>query len=234
MEKNLKLTKTSDSDLNLLQCQHNNKGYCKFGLQCRYQHYNEICEKKICRTKECPARHPKACKNAQNCKFHKNNCCAYRHDEVEKEEKEKLSDKFKESLEEVKILQAEIHDLKDRIKRKEDELEARMAEEVEKEKRIEELSEKLETLSGVNKALKADNEVLLERISFKHSELEKIKTDFDCEKCDCKINTKSDFQVHINSNHSEQHEENFKYKFCDLIFKKEFDLNIHKLSKAHC
>ena len=81
MEKNLKLTKTSDSDLNLLQCQHNNKGYCKFGLQCRYQHYNEICEKKICRTKECPARHPKACKNAQNCKFRENNCCAYRHDD---------------------------------------------------------------------------------------------------------------------------------------------------------
>ena len=106
-----------------------------------------------------------------------------------------------------------------------------MAEEVEKEKRIEELSEKLETLSGVNKALKADNEVLLERISFKHSELEKIKKDFDCEKCECKMKRKDDFKVHINSNHSELHEKNFKCKSCDWTFKREFDLNIHKSAK---
>ena len=121
MEKNLKLTKTSESDLNLFQFKHNNKGPCKFGLQCRYQHYNE---KKISRTKECQARHPKACKNAQNCKFHKNNCCAYRHDDDDKE-KETLNDKFKATLEEVKILQGEIHNLKFRIKGKENELEGR-------------------------------------------------------------------------------------------------------------
>ena len=183
MEKNPKLTKISAPDLNLFQCQHNNKGYCKFGLQCRYQHYNKICEKKICKLKECQARHPKACKNAQNCKFLNNNCCAYRHDDVDKE-KEKLNNKFKESLEEIKILQAEIHKLKDRVKQKEEELEARIAKEHEKDKRIEELNNKLESIKGVNIALKEDNEVLLERISFKHSELEKIKKDFDCEKWD--------------------------------------------------
>ena len=131
-----------------------------------------------------------------------------------------MNNKFKESLEEIKILQAEIHKLKDRVKQKEEELEARIAKEHEKDKRIEELNNKLESIKGVNIALKEDNEVLLERISFKHSELEKIKTDFDCEKCHCKINTKSDFQVHINSNHSELHEKNFKCKSCDLKFKR--------------
>ena len=75
-----------------------------------------------------------------------------------------MNDKFKATLEEVKILQGEIHNLKFRIKGKENELEGRFVEEQEKEKRIEELSEKLESLAGVYKALKADNEVLLERI----------------------------------------------------------------------
>ena len=124
LEKNPKLTKISEPDLNLFQCQHNNKGYCKFGLPCHYQHYTIICEKKICRLKECQARHPKACKNVQNCKFHKNNCCAYRHDDDDKE-KETLNDKFKATLEEVKILQGEIHNLKFVIKGKENELEGR-------------------------------------------------------------------------------------------------------------
>ena len=158
MEKNQMLTKTSKSDSNLFQCQHNNKGYCKFSLQCRFQHYNEICEKKICRTKECPSRHPKACKNAENCKFHKNNCCAYRHEENNKVQ-DLLGDDIEESLEQVKILQAEIQHLKDAIKRKEEELNARIEEQQEKEKKIDELSEKLEALTCVNKALKADNKV---------------------------------------------------------------------------
>ena len=75
-----------------------------------------------------------------------------------------MNDRFKATLEEVKILQGEIHNLKFRIKGKENELEGRFVEEQEKEKRIEELSEKLESLAGVYKALKADNEVLLKRI----------------------------------------------------------------------
>ena len=131
----------------------------------------------------------------------------------------------------VKILHAEIHNLKDRVKKKEEELEGRIAKEHEKDKRIEELNNKLESIKGVNIALKEDNEVLLERISFKHSELEKIKKDFDCEKCECKIKRKDDFKVHINSNHSELHEKNFKCKSCDLTFKREFDLNIHNSAK---
>ena len=86
----------------------------------------------------------------------------YRHDYNDKE-KEKWTDKCKESLEEKKILPADIHNLKDRIKRKEEELKARIAEEKEIENRVEQLSEKLESLTGINKALKADNEVLLKR-----------------------------------------------------------------------
>ena len=73
------LTKKSESNMNYFQCQHNNKGYCKFGHQCRYQHFNQICEKKVCRENECPSRHPKPCKNGQRCRFLKKYCCAYDH-----------------------------------------------------------------------------------------------------------------------------------------------------------
>ena len=52
----------------------------------------------------------------------------------------------------VKILHAEIHNLKDGVKKKEEELEGRIAKEHEKDKRIEELNNKLESFTGVNNA----------------------------------------------------------------------------------
>ena len=30
---------------NLVQCYHNNRGYCSFRDRCRYNHFNEICTK---------------------------------------------------------------------------------------------------------------------------------------------------------------------------------------------
>ena len=53
---------------NLFQCQHNNRGYCKFGNKCRYMHFTKTCTKKACKQKECPFRHPKPCRNGENCK----------------------------------------------------------------------------------------------------------------------------------------------------------------------
>ena len=53
-----KRTKLSKSDGDQFQCCYNNKGYCRFGKQCRYKHYKERCKIRIYREKECPFRHP--------------------------------------------------------------------------------------------------------------------------------------------------------------------------------
>ena len=132
-----------------------------------------------------------------------------------------LRDEIKESLNEIEILKAEIHNLKDEIKSKEEELQNRTAEEHEKEKKISEFAEKLENLMSENKALKANNELLLEQISYKHSELEKVKRDLINDQCYTKAETDQSVEI----------ERNFTCKDCDSTFKREFDLNIHNSTK---
>ena len=51
-----------------------------FGDKCRYRHFTKTCTKKACKQKECPFRHPKLCRNGENCKFLKKNGCHYKHD----------------------------------------------------------------------------------------------------------------------------------------------------------
>ena len=224
MEKEIMLTKKSELNINYFQCPHNNKGYCKFGDKCRYQHFNQICEKKVCREKECPSRHPKPCKNGQRCRFYRNNCCAYEHQHDNIKQKDSLSEQIKEGLEEVEILKVEIEHLKNTIHSKETELQ-------EQKDKVDNLSEKVKNLIVKNEKLKADNEHLLERISFKHLELERIKENFNCDKCDVKTETMTDFNVHSNSDHGAETEKDITCKLCDSKFKREFDLQIHNSSK---
>ena len=224
MEKKKMLTKKSESNMNYFQCQHNNKGYCKFGHQCRYQHFNQICEKKVCRENECPSRHPKPCKNGQRCRFLKNNCCAYDHQYDSIKQKDLLSDQIKEGLEEVEELKVEIRHLKNTIQSKETELKEQKDE-------VENLSEKVKDLVVKNENLKTDNEHLLERISFKHLELERIKENFNCDKCGFKAETMTEFNVHLNSDHGEEKEKDITCKVFDLKFKREFDMQIHNSAK---
>ena len=48
------------------KCRYFNRGYCKFTSKCRYSHPESICQKylegEICDQRNCPSRHPKACK----------------------------------------------------------------------------------------------------------------------------------------------------------------------------
>ena len=106
-------------------CVHNQKGYCKFGDQCRYQHIMDICQKFQC-DKSCTMRHPAVCKfflTSGICKF--GDKCAYLHTkcdaliEIETEIKE-----IKLKLGAIEYqLKAKDNDLKnaiDRIKKLED------------------------------------------------------------------------------------------------------------------
>ena len=82
------------------RCPHNNTGYCKFNDHCKYQHYNTICDKRICKDIECKKRHPRTCRYGENCKFNIHNACAYMHNIHNKsnyEETKKLTEKIETS-----------------------------------------------------------------------------------------------------------------------------------------
>ena len=65
-------------------CKHNQTGFCKFKLCCRNKYQNGICpEEAGCSSRECPYRHPKACRNFSGegiCKF--GEYCAYKHKKI--------------------------------------------------------------------------------------------------------------------------------------------------------
>ena len=108
---------------NLLQCYHNNRGYCSFGDKCRYKHNKEICSKTICREQSCNKRHPVICKYRDQCKFLKINSCAFKHTKivtkVENEDQKHDMEMYKVEIENLK---REIIDLQNSIKIKDREL----------------------------------------------------------------------------------------------------------------
>ena len=55
-----------------LKCCYYNRGFCKFGNDCRYSHPSEVCRETSCQRRGCPKRHPKPCKNfflRKHCRF---------------------------------------------------------------------------------------------------------------------------------------------------------------------
>ena len=94
------------------KCYHHDRGYCKFGEQCHYQHFREICQNRNCKLKECRKRHPKPCRNGHQCKFYRSNICAFKHDNEDSTDMEN----------EIKKLQEEIDALKKKIEQKKEEL----------------------------------------------------------------------------------------------------------------
>ena len=193
-ESNFKHTKVF-LNRNLLQCYHNNRGYCSFGDKCRYKHNKEICNKTICREQSCSKRHPVICKYKDQCKFLKMNSCAFKHTKiatkVENEDQKYYMEMYKV---EIENLNREITDLKNSIKIKERELLERKEEiahlnkiiviesQEEKDMKIESdyLKMVIETLETENKALKRKYEQTNElEIEPKISNQKKIT----CEKC---------------------------------------------------
>ena len=146
------------------QCPHNNTGYCKFNDHCKYQHYNTICEKRICRDIQCRKRHPRTCRYGENCKFNIHSACAYMHNIHNKfnEETKKLTEKIETIEEQVKSLNAEIFQLKDTVKMKDSKL---------KENSIE-----LSKIKKRMKLLECTNENIKQQIQEGKTENNKLKT----------------------------------------------------------
>ena len=218
---NLKHTKVF-LNKNFLHCYHNNRGYCSFGDKCRYQHYKEICSEVICRDQSCTKRHPVICKYREQCKFFKQNTCAFKHNEIKnKVENKDLEKKIEIYTIEMESLKHEISDLKNSIKIKENELLKRNAEidnlnkiivkklqsekDMIRENNI--MKMKVETLERENKALNikfelqdktndSENKLQLSNMS-KRKEMEK----FSCEKCCIKFSCIEELRKHKSKMH---------------------------------
>ena len=62
----------------VVKCFHQDKGFCKYGPKCRFQHSERICRDSFCRG--CPRRHPRPCRNIlikKYCRFGSE--CMYDH-----------------------------------------------------------------------------------------------------------------------------------------------------------
>ena len=60
-------------------CQRNKFGFCKYNIQCKLPHKNDICDIENCKVSQCEKRHPKECiwfRDFGRCKFYK---CSYKH-----------------------------------------------------------------------------------------------------------------------------------------------------------
>ena len=159
------------SNRNLFQCQHNNRGYCKFGDKCKYQHFTETCKNRACKVKDCRFRHPKPCRNKEDCKFFKRDRCAYNHSKDDSQKRcgtREVDTKIKGYEEEIAKLKLEIKKLKALLKTKEADM---------------------ETIVEENKNFENINEPLNETV--KHD------TKFPCEKCNFTFESKNNFEYHL-------------------------------------
>ena len=98
-------------------CLHFQKGYCKFGPQCRFEHVKELCKKESCDIEDCKLRHPINCKFFAvygNCKF--GTYRAYSHLSSKESDKIiKLEQSLLETNSKIKKQETEIISLKNLI-----------------------------------------------------------------------------------------------------------------------
>ena len=237
---------------NTFQCHHNNKGFCKFGVECHFQHYHEICSKKVCREKECKARHPKCCKNGDACKFYKKKVCAYRHDiddlkAMEVIKNQNLTKEITALEKQVEKLQSEVINLNEDVKVKEQKLEelsntnSELSEELSKENKN--LKEEIDKLRKNNEGLKTANRIINEKnanqqikyleVMMKNEDLTKL-----VEKANFKQSTKSNFECNncekyfLNKVQLEEHKK-MHCNICGEIFQSILHLKKHENNSGH-
>ena len=212
------------------QCYHHNRGYCKFGEQCRFPHFEDICPRNICRVKECKKRHPKPCRNGQQCKFNKANNCAFKHESkqpvvIESELENK-----------IKRLQEEINILKEQIKEKNHELDEVNLN----------YSAKIEALEEENRHLRIEN-IVMQKMCAELDESEMFycdKCEFEIEKedaletlnelyhinpcktCNQNFDEEDELRDHINLHHIKSHESESKNTFYWQDCGKKFDKRV--------
>ena len=97
-------------------CQYYQVGYCKFGLQCRNIHVEELCPDRKCSDRSCSFRHPHQCKYlfmSGHCKFEDR--CAYYHNSDFMDLTEKVLMLEIENVKNFEVLNS-VEDLQEKIK----------------------------------------------------------------------------------------------------------------------
>ena len=205
---------------NLFQCYHNNRGYCSFRDKCRYEHFQEICSKSVCRDKECKKRHPVNCRYKDDCKFYKMKMCAFKHDANQKTKfavaSSDLEDKYNMVNEEINKLKSELTDLKREINMKERELlKSKMEiEQLKKELTHYQESEKesiikndTKLVENVKKDMDLQNHLAQKHIDhvirpdIETTVSQSIETNFECEKCCLKFSSTEKVKEHQSEMH---------------------------------
>ena len=236
------------SNKNLFQCYHNNRGYCSYRTKCRYQHYEQVCPKTVCREHECKKRHPVLCKFRENCKFHRKAICSFKHiahtndkNEKAKSENPNSDEAVDKLLEENRILVREVEDLKAKNKMLEAKLKRFVASMHDKE--IELIDDKVshETVEQTEEICmyvceKCDFRTnstagLNTHISVKHT-TKNLKNNtiklFLCDHCNFASNFEEKLNNHTENNHNhDQQEERSTCEQCDFICETENDLKEH-------
>ena len=90
-------------------CQRNKFGFCKYNIQCKLPHKNDICDIENCKVSQCEKRHPKECiwfRDFGRCKFYK---CSYKHVKKRtlKRDFDDMSKKIQKLEEQIMIKEAE-------------------------------------------------------------------------------------------------------------------------------
>ena len=212
MENNAEHTELNLLKKNYFQCYHNNRGYCRYGQKCHFQHFNETCQKRVCKDGECPKRHPKICKWGQKCKFKKKGICAFKHES----EARNLSTDLSSYKDDVEKLKTEIEELKNNNKIKQRKLCELFSENDERETIIDDINDELEELKmSVNRFVQENTDL--------RSKIETLQT-IKCVICYNIFLSESDLRSHLLDKH--ELKENFNCKTCDEISEKTKDTEL--------
>ena len=228
---------------NQFHCHYNNTGYCKFGYNCKFQHYFEICQKKICRDRMCNFRHPKTCRFGINCKFFKRKVCVYKHIEKKNDTSEDKSKEIEDLENEVKSLKSDIEILKGCIESKEMQLNKKYAEKEESERyllaEIKDKSEELVKLRKENSELKINSKDMKdevkkqsEKINLQEALIMKFESMLKCDKCEFQAESFTEFNFQLSVKHLVRETKgNLRCTKCDFRGKKPLDLDLHQSIK---
>ena len=189
----------------LHHCFYNNRGYCRFRDTCRYQHFNEICLKTICKDSQCKRRHPVFCKYKENCKFNKSGICAYKHSEDDKDKDVILVDEINHYIKDIEMLKKEIKDMEDVINEKENYLTI-LTKENNDQLNI------IDSLKALNEELKSENRNLKDKLTTRYEKIQpddtksqtksgKLEQNNVCEKCCIKFLSKETLKIHKKEMH---------------------------------
>ena len=74
------------------KCEFFDRGYCKKGEDCEYQHPDKVCSKSNCFNEKCHDPHPNPCWWGPRCKFYNTNICLFSHDTTAKNDDKRVGE----------------------------------------------------------------------------------------------------------------------------------------------